>query len=124
MFGFSGSVYKNWCPNALELSCLLNLCIFTASTQHVGLTRGDQTIVAYISVGIAFLTFVGIVAYHAYLRIKTWKPQYICCCSKNDDKNKNSEINLAQNHHLQTQSSAPPSTTVIDLRNLRNSFST
>ena len=127
VFGLSGRVYKSWCLNALELSFLLNLCVFSAGTYHVNLTRGDQAVIAYISVGIAFLTFVGIVAYHAYLRIKTWKPQYICCCSKNDkisDKNTNSEINLAQNHQLQTQSSAPPSTTVIDLRNLRNSFST
>ena len=82
MFGFSGSVYKNWCPNALKLSYLHNLCIFTAGTQHVGLTKGDQTIVAYISVGIAFITFVAIVAYHVYLCNKTCKSQHAFCCTK------------------------------------------
>ena len=43
---------------------------------HVRLVSGDQAAVAYISVGVAFLTFVGIITYHVNLRMK-WKLQHL-----------------------------------------------
>ena len=72
IFGLSGMVYKKWCMNALELSFFLNLGILSVATYHVNLNHSDenQAIVTYISVGIAFLTFTGILAYHIYLQIK------------------------------------------------------
>ena len=69
-------VYKCWCLNPLELSFILNLGILAVATYHVKLSGGNQAAVVYTSVGIPFLTFVGIVTYHIYMRIKS-KVQYI-----------------------------------------------
>ena len=58
------------------LSFILNLGIFAVATYHVNQSGGSQAAVAYTSVGIAFFTFVGIITYHIYIRIKS-KVQYI-----------------------------------------------
>ena len=76
LFTLSGVVYKSWYWNVLEVSFILNLGILAAATYHVRLSGGSQAAVAYTSVGIAFLTFVGIVTYHIYIRIKS-KVQHI-----------------------------------------------
>ena len=122
VFGLSGRVYKSWCLNALELSFLLNLGVFAAVTQYVSLTAGDQAAITYTSVGVAFTTFVGIVAYHAYLRLKPWQPQCTIYCNKNEDDktNKNEENDTIQNHQLQTRPQVAPTTTIVDLRELRS----
>ena len=77
-FALSGKVYKSWYLNALELSFILNLGMLAAATYHVNQSGGSQAAVVYTSVGIAFLTFVGIVIYHIYKRIKG-KLQCIQC---------------------------------------------
>ena len=75
-FILSGVIYKSWYLNALEVSLLLNLGMFAVATIYVNQSGGSQAAVACTSVSIAFLTFVGIVTYHIYLRIKS-KVQYI-----------------------------------------------
>ena len=75
-FALSGLVYKSWYLNALEVSFILNLGMLAVATYHVNQSGGSQAAVAYTSVGIAFLNFVGIVTYHIYIRIKS-KVQYI-----------------------------------------------
>ena len=72
----SGVVYKSRYLNTVEVSFILNLGILAVATYHVNQSGGSQALVAYTSVGIAFLTFVGIVIYHIYIRIKS-KVQYI-----------------------------------------------
>ena len=57
-----GKVYKSWCPNALELSFILNLVIIAVATYHVTLSHESQAAVAYTSVGIAFQQNTRIVA--------------------------------------------------------------
>ena len=52
--------------------------ILAVATIYVSQSGGSQAAVAYTSVGIAFLTFVGIVTYHIYIQIKS-KVQYIQC---------------------------------------------
>ena len=69
-FTLSGMVYTSWYLNALEVSFILNLGILAAATYHVNQSGGSQDAVAYISVGIAFLIFIGIVIYHIYMQIK------------------------------------------------------
>ena len=69
----SGMVYTSWYLNALEVSFVLNLGILASATYHVNQSGGSQAAVVYISVGIAFLTFVGIVINHIYMRIKKVK---------------------------------------------------
>ena len=75
-FALSGLAYKSWYLNALELSFILNLGMLAVATYHVNQSGGSQAAVAYTSVGIVFLNFVGIVTYHIYIRIKS-KVQYI-----------------------------------------------
>ena len=58
-------------PECFELLFILNLGILAVATYHVKLSGGSQAAVAYTSVGIAFLTFVGIVTNHIYLQIKS-----------------------------------------------------
>ena len=82
----------------------------------------DQAVIAYISVGVAFLTFVGIVTYHAYLQIKPWTPQDTFCCIKSQDKKSDlDKFDNAQNHvhKLQTWSKTPPTTTFVEIYDLR-----
>ena len=74
-----GVVYKSWYLNALEVSFIINLGILAVATyhvNHVNWSGGSQIAVAYTSVAIAFLTFMGIITYHIYVRIKS-KVQYI-----------------------------------------------
>ena len=69
-FTLCGMVYESWHRNAIEVSFILNLGILAAVTHHANQSGGNQAAVACTSVGVAFLTFVGIVMYHIYRRIK------------------------------------------------------
>ena len=97
-FAFSGMLYKKWSLNALELSFILNLGTLAAATYHVKLSGGSQAAVAYTSVGIAFLTFVGIVTYHVYLKIKS-KVQNILCHHENEKCHENREVDPGNLDH-------------------------
>ena len=72
----SGGVYKNWCLDALEGSFALNLIVLAAATYYVQLSGGNQLAVGYTSVFILLATFIGILAYHIFQRLrhtKLWK---------------------------------------------------
>ena len=123
VFALTGMVYKSWCLNALEVSLILNLGILAAATQHVKQSGGSQAAVAYTSVGIAFLTFVGIVTYHIYIRIKS-KVQCIQrgyqLLHRNGNCNKSCEESGA---NLEHQCEATPNVvthTEVNLRELRS----
>ena len=76
-------VYEHWCKDLLELSFLLNLGIFSVATFYLKEeSEGDknQLILSSISVGIAFITFVGILLFHISLVFKSsniWKEHVI-----------------------------------------------
>ena len=80
---FTGSVYKNWGLNALEISFVVNLGILAAATYHVTVmnqkdnsqVRGRQ-VATYISISVAFLTFLGILLCHIYRQIKSKMRKY------------------------------------------------
>ena len=97
-FALSGMVYKSWCLNALELSFILNLGILAVTTIYVKVSGGSQAAVAYTSVGIAFLTFVGIVTYHIYLQIKP-KVHNILCHHENGKCHENREVDPGNLEH-------------------------
>ena len=118
-FAFSGMVYKKWSLNALELSFILNLGTLAAATYHVKLSGGSQAAVACTSVGIAFLTFVGIVTYHVYLQIKS-KAQNVLCHHENRKCDENREVDPGNLDH---QCGVTPNTvthTEVNLRELRS----
>ena len=116
-------VYKSWYLNALELSFILNLGILAVATHHVKLSEGSQAAVTYTSVGIAFLTFVGIVTYHIYLQIKS-KVQYIQrgyqLLHRNGNRNRRCEEDGANLEHQCGVTSNIVTHTEINLRELRS----
>ena len=84
-------LYEKLYNDILEASFIFNLCIFAAATYHVKEAGGSQAGLAYTSVGIAFATFVYIVLFHVYQRIRktaVWKKipkSNIEFCNKNKD---------------------------------------
>ena len=62
-----GGVYRKWSLNLLEGSFLINLGLLAFATYYVQTNEGNQAAIVYLSVSIAFGTFVGIVSYHVYM---------------------------------------------------------
>ena len=62
--------------NILEYTFIFNLGALSATSLYTRLTKGSQTATTYISVTIAFVTFCGIVIYHAIIRILSYQNQY------------------------------------------------
>ena len=121
-FALLGKVYKSWYLNALELSFILNVSMLAVATYHLNQSGGSQAAVAYTSVGIAFLTFVGIVIYHIYTRIKS-KVQYIqrgnqLQCGKNKCHINNNNNNSGDLCH-QTRATPGVTRTEVNLHELR-----
>ena len=62
----SGRLYKKIFLSVLENSFFLNLGALAAGTLYIRLVGGSQEALVTTSVGIAFLQFVGITAFHTY----------------------------------------------------------
>ena len=62
----SGRLYKKIYLSVLENSFFLNLGVLAAGTLYIRLVGGSQEALVTTSVGIAFLQFVGITAFHTY----------------------------------------------------------
>lgn len=61
------SLYMNWPVDILELTFYFNIIIFSAATLYVrGSGRGDQNVVAILSLSITFCLFICIILYHIY----------------------------------------------------------
>ena len=74
-------IYEKLYVNILEVSFILNVCILSIFTCYVRSIEGSltglspeglklQAIVSYLSLGLAFVEFLGIVLFHVYLCIK------------------------------------------------------
>ena len=118
-FALSGMVYKSWYLNALELSFILNLGILAAATYHVNQSGGSQAAVVYTSVGIAFLTFVGIVTYHISLQIKS-KVQNVLCHHENRKCHENREVDPGNLDHQRGVTPNIVTHTEVNLHELRS----
>ena len=77
------AVYKRFYNDFLESSFLLNLCILSLATFYVSGEEQDlvnkdtiQTIISNVSIGIAFLYFVGIVMFHICKRLQNYRSLY------------------------------------------------
>ena len=85
----AGGVYKNWWLEVLESSFILNLGVLAAVTYKTELEKatlgvslklgGWNPTAAYVSLSIAFVTTIGIFAYHIYLQIRNMQPWKVCC---------------------------------------------
>lgn len=93
-------VYKVWLLGVLELSFLLNLnvlSILVSYIRYTGDNRDAQSAIVYTSVSIAFVTFIGIVLYHAYSRLattKVWKKVFVF------QKSETKELSDTNEHEL------------------------
>ena len=63
------STHNNWLVETFEITFLINLVIFTAATYYVGENGGNRNALATSSLGISFITFLGILVYHSYAYI-------------------------------------------------------
>lgn len=64
------AVYKKWPLNALEASFVLNLGASATATSILN-HRAKQEVVASVSVGVAFTTFIGVLVYHSYKKLRS-----------------------------------------------------
>ena len=83
MFAWSlGGVYKKWPLDILESSFVLNFGVFAAATLYIKFQQRNQAVVFYISTGVAFTTFTGIVIYHLGRRLHAWEKLQDTCAEK------------------------------------------
>ena len=78
-------IYKTWSLGLLETSFIINLSILAVATLYIDrVTGGIQNAATFTSIGIAFVTFSGIVIYHSIQQIKgtrLWRR----VCLRHDD---------------------------------------
>ena len=67
---FTGRIYVNWYLQGLEASFVMNTLIFAATTLYFRSANGNQAALTYTSVGIALVTFTGIIIYHVTIQLK------------------------------------------------------
>ena len=76
LLAVKGRVYVYWLNDILESSFLLNLCVLSIISFYLDEEVSDihsQRVVSSISVGIAFISFVGILIFHVCYCIKSTK---------------------------------------------------
>ena len=103
---FVPRVYKKLQINVLEYSLLFNLTAVSAATMYSRYTQfnGNQVVVACISAGIAFLTFVLVLAYHIYKQCSISSRtcmNIVCCnhCSECCHPNEQEMTNISEAEH-------------------------
>ena len=69
LWNFSTRFYEHHLLDALETSFFVNLGIFTFATYYVQESKGNRNALAATSLGISFITFLGILVYHSYAYI-------------------------------------------------------
>ena len=123
MVHFTGPVYTNKFISAIESSFILNLGVLSLATHYVLNSGGNQKAVTYIFVGVAFVEFLGIVLYHAYLQINdtaTWKSLVYTVKSRTrcsvDDK---SPVDIDHESSTSTAAIQVPSSSLLNFTELR-----
>lgn len=65
----NGGIYQNWLLDILECSFMINLSLLTFGNNN-SQTNTQKTAVAYVSMSVAFVTFVMLVVYHMYHQVR------------------------------------------------------
>lgn len=115
----SNRIYEKFHNDVLEASFLLNICILSTATYHVIATGGNQAVVTYLSVGIAFLQFLGITGYHVYIRANRFeyiKSGMLGTYARERIKRFKYSLRRRKRQHTLVKVPLPVSTTVIELR--------
>ena len=82
LLAIKGRVYEKHYNDLLESSFILNLCILSIMTFYLKEESQElhQLAVSNASIGISFVTFLGILLFHSYLQLKStrvWKSKAI-----------------------------------------------
>ena len=82
LLSIKGRVYTHIYSDILESSFILNLCIFSIATFYLK-ERDIQNQLAILnaSIGVTFVTFLGIVFFHIYLVLKSTRIWNVCVIS-------------------------------------------
>ena len=82
LLSIKGRVYTHRYSDILETSFILNLCIFSIATFYLKERNvQNQLVILNISIGITFITLIGIVIFHIYLLLKSTHIWNICVIS-------------------------------------------
>ena len=103
-------VYQKKYLNILECSSFLNLGLLSALAAVYQNNGYNEEVVTIISVSVAIATFIGILTYHMFLRVKNMK-----CCRKfvtNSDNSEESERLLKDEDYVYKQLVQPTSSEV------------
>ena len=114
MVWLTGKVYKSWYLDALESFFVLNIGILAIATYHTKIVSGNQNVVTYISMGTAFVAFLGILLYHVYIQMKdtTFFIKIRNCRNRPTDDNENEQDVV----EAQPSITSDVSTTIVELR--------
>ena len=121
---FTGLIYHKLYLDVLEASFILNLGILAAATYSVRLAeiQESQAAVTYVSVGIAFVTFVGVLVYHMYQRV--WpKLQQITHQLRHNKEHQSENFDEAVTDN-QPQITSAPTMTIVECPSPKQLIST
>ena len=101
----SGRVYKKWPVEILEVSCYVNFILLCFATLFELQNKRFKECIAYTSVSIIIIQFIGVLLYHTtteiILRTKIWKNKLLVsfrCYLKKSTGNDNAELREACMH--------------------------
>ena len=109
-------IYKRLFLDIIEASFILNLGILAAATYSVRLaeTPESQAVVTYISIGIAFTTFVGVLVYHTYQQVWPKLQQRIHKLHHHNGHQSRESFDEADFDNKPAQLSTSPTVTVVE----------
>ena len=121
--GIRGIVYKNTIIHVTEISFLLNLIILSGWTVYnrhrpTGDSAAGQAALVCTSTGVAFATFICILTYHTYLRLKSAKLHLYFRRRqiKGGDGREREEVVGSVESAADAPPKRPPTVTMIELR--------
>ena len=108
-----GQIYEKRYNDFLESSFLLNLCFLSIASSYVQSKKSSdpdevirvQNILSHISVGIAFVYFIGIIMFHAYQRLRKFAAEALQCNKGYSLKNRDEKARNEQSLEIITNSS-------------------
>ena len=114
-------IYNTWSLGLLETSFIINLTILAVATLYIRPSGGNQNAVTFTSVGIAFVTFTGIVIYHSVQQLKDirlWRRVWL---KYNSMRVHSTDVWLGSEDppDYVLMSRSAPTQTVVDIRELR-----
>ena len=109
---YFGGVYQNNYLNILEWSSLINLILLSSIYSSLHGKSDAQQVVTIVSVSVAFVTFLGVIAFHVLVRAKIINSieRFIAKFSNSNEESQS--LLEGEEHHVQQQLEQPTSSEV------------